>query len=81
MKKLSLITLSDEKEDTLKKLQKLGTVHIEISEGFSEKLEQFKEQIALLEQALFAIGRPDGAEQKDIDTGKAMKIADEISVL
>ena len=40
MKKVSLITLGDHKEATLKKLRKLGIVHIEINEGFGEKLAQ-----------------------------------------
>ena len=35
MKKISLITMGDKKEETLKKLRELGLVHIEISEGAS----------------------------------------------
>ena len=33
MKKVSLIILGDKKAETLKKLRKLGLMHIEIAEG------------------------------------------------
>ena len=81
MKKVSLITLGDKKEETLKKLRKLGIVHIEISEGFGEKLNQYKEQIALLEKAAFSVGKNKNAEEKDADTKKALEIAAEIDAL
>ena len=48
MKKISLITVSEKREEALKKLRKLGTVHVEISEGSGEKLVKYKEEIALL---------------------------------
>ena len=38
MKKVSLIIPGDKRAEALKKLQKLGMVHIEISEGSGEKL-------------------------------------------
>ena len=38
MSKVSLIIPADKKQDALKKLRKLGTVHVEISEGSGEKL-------------------------------------------
>ncbi|MBR5528644.1 MAG: ATPase [Clostridia bacterium] len=81
MKKISLITLGDKKNETLKKLRKLGIIHIEISEGSGEKLNLYKEQITLLESALFAIGKAGDAEQKDADTAEALRIAKEISAL
>ena len=40
MKKVSLIIMGDKKEDTLKKLRKLGMVHIEITEGSGERLNE-----------------------------------------
>ena len=80
MKKVSLITLEGKKEETLKKLRKLGIVHIEISEGFGEKLNQYKEQIALLEAAIFSVGKIK-QEQKEISTKKALEIAKEIKTL
>ena len=77
MKKVSLITLKAKKEETLKKLRKLGIMHIEISEGFGEKLNEYKEQIALLESALFLIGKTK-IEQKEISAKKALEIATQI---
>lgn len=81
MKKISLITFCDKKEETLKKLRKLGIVHIEISEGYGEKLEQYKEQITLLERALFSIGKTQNVEQRVEDTQKILEIANEIDSL
>ncbi len=81
MKKVSLITLGDKKEQTLKKLRKLGIVHIEISEGSGEKLSEYKEQISLLEHALFSVGKNKNQEQKNLDTQKALEIAKEIDSL
>lgn len=81
MKKISLITLGDKKEETLKILRKLGIMHVEISEGNSEKLGQYKEQILLLERAVFSVGKSKDAEQKAVDTGKALEIAAEIDAL
>ena len=81
MKKVSLITLGNKKEQTLKKLRKLGIVHIEISEGSGEKLSKYKEQILLLEHALFSIGKSKDQPQKNVDTQKALEIAKEIELL
>ena len=81
MKKISLITLKDKKEETLKKLRKLGIVHIEISEGYGEKLNQYKEQITLLERAIFAVGKNKEIEQQSADTQKILDIAYEIDTL
>ena len=38
MKKVSLIVLSGQKEDALKKLRRLGLMHIEIAEGSGERM-------------------------------------------
>ncbi len=81
MKKISLITMGDKKDETLKKLRKLGIVQIEISEGTGEKLNQYNEQIALLERSLFSVGKPKKVKQKDIDTQRALEIAQEIDTL
>ena len=81
MKKISLITMGDKKDETLKKLRKLGIVQIEISEGTGEKLNQYNEQIALLERSLFSVGKPKKVKQVDIDTQKALEIAQEIDTL
>lgn len=53
MKKVSLITLGNKKTDTLKKLRKLGLLHIEISEGSGERLNELKNQISLLESSIY----------------------------
>ena len=81
MKKVSLITMGNKKELTLKKLRKLGIVHIEISEGSGERLNELKEQITLLESALFSVGKPKKEQPKEADTQKALEIASEIDSL
>lgn len=81
MKKVSLITLEDKKAETLKKLRKLGIIHIEICEGIGEKLNQYKEQIALLERAVFSIGKNKKIEQKQVDIPKALAVANKIAAL
>ena len=81
MKKISLITMGDKKTKTLKELRKLGLVHIEIAEGYGEKLAALKEQIALLENAAFTIGKAKGIEQKVISTSEALEVAAEIVAL
>ncbi len=77
MKTVSLITLGNKKEETLKILRKLGIVHIEISSGSGEKLEQYREQIASLEKALYIVGtsKEDG---ESVSYQKALEIASEI---
>ena len=42
MKKVSLIIMGDKKSETLKKLRKLGILHIESVEGSGKKLEEQK---------------------------------------
>ncbi len=82
MKKISLIIMGDKKTDTLKKLRKLGLVHIEISEGSGERLNQLKERIASLESAVFTLGKPKkGTEEKRVSTDEALSIAKEIAAL
>ncbi len=81
MKKVSLITLSEKKEETLIKLRSLGIVHIEISEGSGEKLNRYNEQILLLERALFAVGKAKDDEQKDADVKQVLEIANTLDSL
>ena len=75
--------MGDKKADALKKLRKLGLVHIEITEGSGEKLESLKEQISLLESGIFVISEfvKKGAEQKSVSTKKALDKAEEIAEL
>ncbi|MBE6596635.1 MAG: ATPase [Ruminococcaceae bacterium] len=81
MKKVSLIIMGDKKTDTLKKLRKLGLLHIEITEGSGEKLVELKEQISLLESALYSIGKNKKAEIRTATHKEALSIAEEIADL
>ena len=81
MKKISLIALGDKKTETLKKLRKMGTVHIEITEGYGEKLSELREQIVLLEGANFLIGKNKTAEKKEADVSESLSVAYEIKTL
>ena len=83
MKKVSLIILGEKKTQTLKKLRKLGLLHIEISEGKGEKLNQLHEQISLLENAIYItneLAKKNVAKQGEINSN-ALLIAKEISSL
>ena len=55
MKKVSLMIMGDKKKETLKKLRKLGILHIEITEGSGKKIDETKEQISLIESAIFSV--------------------------
>ena len=81
MKKVSLIIMGDKKQETLKKLRKLGLLHIEITEGYGEKLNELKEKISLLENAVFSIGKHKNAEQKNATALETFSVAKEISSL
>jgi len=83
MKKVSLIIKGDKKIETLKKLRKMGILHIEIEEGSGEKLVQLKEQIALFEGAIFTLEetKQKNAEVKEASTEEAVEIANEIHTL
>ena len=83
MKKVSLIVLNDEKKNALKKLRKLGLLHIEIKEGKGPRLLELKEQIAFLEKGLFAVADLGAKDmvQKEADTQEALSIAERIDSL
>ena len=83
MKKVSLIIMGDKKSETLKKLRKLGILHIESLEGSGKKLEELKERAALLESALFAVSEKKNKKikQESVDVEKAFSVAKEISSL
>ena len=81
MKKVSLIIRENKKDETLKKLRKLGIVHIEIAEGSGERLASLQEQIALLERAIFTIGKKKKVEPKDVDTAEALSVATKVQAL
>ena len=81
MKKVSLIIRENKKDETLKKLRNLGIVHIEITEGSGDRLVSLQEQIALLESAVFTIGKRKNVEQKDLSTAEALSVATKVQAL
>ncbi len=81
MKKVSLIIMGDKKTDTLRKLRKLGMVHIEITEGSGEKLDELKEQITLLENAVFIVSNKKSGQDKELTLPEALNVAKEIAEL
>ncbi|MBP3692240.1 MAG: ATPase [Clostridia bacterium] len=81
MKKVSLIIRENKKDETLKKLRKLGIVHIEITEGSGEHLTSLREELALLENAIFTIGKKKNVEQKDVDAAQALSVAQKVQTL
>ena len=81
MKKVSLIIPGDKKTETLKKLRKSGLMHIEITEGSGERLEELKEQVSLLESAIFTIGKKKNTEDKNATAAQALSVAREIASL
>lgn len=81
MKKISLIIKKEEKESALTTLRELGIVHMEITEGGGNRLDSLKEQTALLENALYLIGKANKTEQKHTDTEQALSLAAEIAAL
>ncbi len=52
MKKVSLVILDSEKKESLKKLRKLGVLHLEALEGSSELLSKFKETVNDIDKAV-----------------------------
>ena len=81
MKKVSLVIRENKKGEALKKLRKLGIVHIEIAEGSGERLASLREQATLLDGALFIIGKRKNTEQKPVDAEEALRVATQIIAL
>lgn len=83
MKKVSLIILGDKKSEALKKLRKMGMMHIEITEGSGERINELKGQISMLESSIFSIEEniKKSKETKEATTAQAMSVAKEISAL
>lgn len=80
MKKVSLMIMGDKKKETLKKLRKLGILHIEITEGSGKKLEELKEQISLIESAIFSVSekKNKNIEMKDASKDEILAISKEV---
>ena len=83
MKKISLMVMGDKKRETLKKLRKAGILHIEITEGSGARINDLKEQISLLESAVFTLSerKSKNAVQQEITTAQALSAAEEIASL
>lgn len=81
MKKVSLITMGHEKTKTLQSLRSLGMMHIESKEGSSEKLNKLGDQLSLIKDALYAIGKVKASEQKEATLSDALSLAEEIRTL
>ena len=75
MKKVSLIILGDKKAETLKKLRKLGLMHIEIAEGTGERINELKAQITMLENSVFSIEEKVKKNKEFIEATKEQAIA------
>ena len=83
MKKVSLIIMGDQKAEALRKLRKLGILHLEAVEGSGKKLEELKAAKVLLENALFSVSEKKNKTlaQRSIDTAQAIEAAKEIAAL
>ncbi len=83
LKKVSLIIMGDKKSDTLKKLRKLGILHIESLEGSGKKLEELKERVSLLESALFSVTekKNKNIKKENIDAARAISVSEEVAAL
>ncbi len=83
MKKISLIILGADREKALKKLRRLGLLHIEITEGSGTEIPILQEKISLLESGIFTV--TDKAKKKingkEADLDEALSIAQHIAGL
>lgn len=73
--------LGSKKTEALKKLRKLGLLHIEITEGSGDRLLTLKEQITTLENAIFTIGKAKDITPQTATADEALAIAKEIATL
>ena len=76
--------MGNKKSDTLRKLRKLGILHVEITEGSGKKLDELKEKVSLLESAAFTV--TDKKKKKkikalDADAAQALSLSEEIASL
>ncbi len=83
MKKVSLIILDSEKKKALKKLRKLGLLHIEEMTGGGSRLEELNEQITKLEKGLYILSekKEKNSEQKNIPVENALSVCDKLFFL
>lgn len=81
MKKVHLIVMAEQKKAALKTLRKLGLVHIELRESTTEGQAGLKEQIALLEATLFALGTQKNAAKKTLSVDETLSVCENIAAL
>ncbi len=83
MKKISLIILENDKKKSLKKLRRLGLVHIEEMDGSGSKLASLKEKIATLESGIFTLSEKvdKNTVQKEQSTKDALTLAEKLASL
>ncbi len=83
MKKVSLIVLKKNKDLALKKLRKLGLLHIEITEGEGTRLLELKEQTALVENGIYTLSSKadKNTESKEISVDDAIKLSKNLASL
>ncbi len=82
MKTVSLITTGDKKRETLQKLRKLGIMHIEVTEeAAGERIDALKEQVSLLESAVFTIGENKNTARKEAGVAECLSLAAELASL
>ncbi len=83
MKKVSLIVIESEKEKALKKLRKIGLLHIEMTEAASSRLSQLKEKISELESGIFTVAEKvnKNTDKKSVTAEEALEIANKITLL
>ena len=58
MKKVSLVLLQNRKEKALRKLKRLGVVHVEGDRGTNDKTADIDEFKGQMERALFSLDKP-----------------------
>ncbi len=80
MKKISLIIQDSEKIKTLKKLRKLGLLHIEEMSGSGSRLYELNEQISTLEKGLYTLSEKKEkiSEQRKIPVENALSVCDKL---
>ncbi len=80
MKKVSLIVLEKNKKQDLKRLRKLGVVHVEEMQGSGSKLTALKEKVSELESGVFSLSErvKKDTVQSDLDTNGAIIITQNV---
>ncbi len=83
MKKVSLIISGGEKESALKKLRRLGVLHIEEMQGSGPRLGELEETVALLDSGIYTVSdkKNRNTPQKEADTAEAVSAARRIAEL